>query len=150
MFIVGLVLSGVTAFPLLPEVDLLVWWFYNTGSAATFPLLAQWVVTIQHALHDTQTHYPYLFYGTDWLAFGHIIIALFFLGPYRDPVRNVFILHVGVAACVLVFPLAFICGPIRGIPFFWQLIDCSFGALGVIPLLIVLKDVRKLEQITSK
>jgi len=32
-----------------------------------------------------------------------------------------------------------ICGTIRGIPPFWQLIDCSFGGFGLIPLAIVRK-----------
>ena len=27
-------------------------------------------------------------YGTDWLAFAHITIAVAFLGPLKDPVRN--------------------------------------------------------------
>jgi hypothetical protein len=37
-------------------------------------------------------------------------------------------------ACVAIIPLAFICGPIRQIPFYWRLIDCSFGVFGIIPL----------------
>jgi hypothetical protein len=30
--------------------------------------------------------------------------------------------------------LALIFGPLRGIPLGWQVIDCSFGLFGVIPL----------------
>ena len=37
-------------------------------------------------------------------------------------------------ACVLVIPLALTCGALRGIPWFWRLIDCSFGVFGLIPL----------------
>jgi hypothetical protein len=37
-------------------------------------------------------------------------------------------------ACALVIPFAFIMGSLRGIPFGWRLIDCSFGVLGMIPL----------------
>jgi hypothetical protein len=44
-----------------------------------------------------------------------------------------------------IWPLALICGPIRGIPFYWQLIDCSFGFFGMIPLLLCLRDVGRLE-----
>ena len=40
----------------------------------------------------------------------------------------------GLIACVSVTPLALVCGPIRGIPFYHQLLDCSFGFLGFIPL----------------
>ncbi len=39
----------------------------------------------------------------------------------------------------LVLPLALICGPIRNIPFFWQLIDCSFGIVGFILLWLARK-----------
>lgn len=145
IFIVGLVLSGVTAFPLVLEVNLLARWLIDSGLAGVFPALAGWIETVATALNDADARYPFLFYGTDWLAFGHLVIALFFVGPLRDPVRNVFVLQAGVAACVLVLPLAFICGPLRGIPFYWQLIDCSFGVFGAIPLLYCLRDIHRLE-----
>jgi hypothetical protein len=45
---------------------------------------------------------------------------------------------------VAVIPLAFIAGPIRGIPFYWKCIDCSFGVLGIIPLYIVWRWIKKL------
>jgi hypothetical protein len=38
----------------------------------------------------------------------------------------------------LVLPLALICGPLRGIPIYWRLIDCSFGVLGAVPLVYCL------------
>jgi len=78
-------------------------------------------------------------YGTDWLAFAHLVIALLFVGPFRDPVRNVWVIQFGMIACVAVIPLALVCGPLRGIPFYWQLLDCSFGVFGFIPLWFVHK-----------
>jgi hypothetical protein len=48
-------------------------------------------------------------------------------------------------ACAGIVPQALICGPIRGIPFFWTLIDMSFGVFGVIPLYVVLRKIRRLE-----
>lgn len=48
-------------------------------------------------------------------------------------------------ACVGIIPLAFICGSIRGIPFYWQLIDCSFGVFGIIPLLLLNKYIKQLQ-----
>ena len=42
-----------------------------------------------------------------------------------------------------VIPLAVICGPIRGIPIYWTLVDCSFGVFGAIPLLYVLRLIRQ-------
>ena len=80
-------------------------------------------------------HYPFLFYGTDWLAFGHVVIALAFIGPLRNPWRNRWVVEWGILACVLVIPWALVFGPLRGIPFFWRLIDTSFGFGGLALLL---------------
>ena len=149
LFIIGLVLSGVTAFPLVWEVNRLARVLQMSGAARTFPALGAWIGTVQAALNDTDARYPFLAYGTDWLAFGHIVIALFFVGVLRDPVRNVFVLQAGIAACGLVLPLAFVCGAIRGIPGWWQLIDCAFGVFGAIPLLLCLRDIRRLEALQN-
>jgi len=50
--------------------------------------------------------------------------------------RYIWVINFGLIACAGVIPLALICGPVRGIPFYWQLIDCSFGVVGFIPLWI--------------
>jgi hypothetical protein len=137
-FVVALVLSGLTAFPLQWELRLLTSWFGNgTAIGTTLPGLAQWLSHVRAALETTDRAYPFLAYGTDWLAFAHLVIAVAFLGPLRDPVRNIWVVEFGMIACLMVIPLALICGPIRGIPFYWQLIDCSFGVFGLIPLAIV-------------
>lgn len=88
---------------------------------------------------------PFLLYGTDWLAFAHLVIAVFFYGVHRDPVRNVWIVEAGMIACAGIVPLALICAPIRGIPVWWSLIDMSFGVFGVIPLLILRRMIKRLE-----
>ena len=136
-FIFGLVISGVTAFPLLHELN----WLAEATHAeklavngGTFAEMAAWIVRVRDGLRTTYAAYPFVAYGTDWLAFGHLVIALFFLGPMVDPARNVFVLRTGLWACGLVWPLALICGPVRGIPVYWRLIDCSFGVSGF-PLL---------------
>src|SRR6185437_8111635 len=84
-FITGLVLSGVTAIPLSWELGL-VTTVIHRGSAWPVSLI-QWLTTVQSALQSVDARYPFLNYGTDWLAFGHIAIALAFWGPLRDPVR---------------------------------------------------------------
>ena len=89
---------------------------------------------------------PFLFYGTDWLAFGHFVIAIVFIGALRDPVRNRWLFDFGLTACVLVIPYALVFGGIRGIPFWWRLIDCSFGVFGFIPLWFCRKWTRELER----
>jgi hypothetical protein len=140
-FIVGLVLSGITAFPLETELSLLNDWAKNSN-----PFISEWFSKVYEAIKDTNTRYPFMAYGTDWLAFAHIVIAVAFIGPLRDPVKNIWILEFGMIACFMVFPLAFICGNIRGIPFYWQLIDCSFGVFGFIPLYLCHRDILQLEK----
>lgn len=142
-FMIGLFISGITAFPLPREVSMLADWVgARDGGNST---LTHWIAYVSSGLEATQASYPFLFYGTDWLAFGHLVIGLLFIGPARDPLRNVWVIQWGILACVLVIPLALICGPIRGIPFFWRLIDCSFGVVGVVPLLVCLRDIRELQ-----
>ena len=92
---------------------------------------------------------PFIAYGTDWLAFAHLVIALAFWGPLRDPVRNVWVVQFGMIACIAVIPLALIAGPIRGIPWGWQLVDISFGVVGVVPLLFAYAGIRRLARPAS-
>jgi hypothetical protein len=143
-FVVALAASGVTAFPLIWETRLLAAWFgEGTRTASVLPALAWWLSHVHEALEISYGTYPFLAYGTDWLAFAHLIIAVAFVGPIRDPVRNVWVVEFGMIACVAVIPLALVCGPIRGIPLYWQLIDCSFGVFGLIPLVIVHRMIRR-------
>lgn len=144
VFIVFLVLSGITAFPLEWELSVLV----NLSKHAP-NFIQLWLNGVYEALKETNAKYPFMAYGTDWLAFAHIVIAIAFIGPLRDPVRNIWILEFGMIACALIIPLAFICGPIRHIPFYWQLIDCSFGVLGFIPLYKCYRYILQLEKITT-
>ncbi len=150
--IFGLVVSGVTAFPLVWELDVLASFFVKGGdySPASYEGLAHWIMKVREGLVDTGEQYPFIAYGTDWLAFGHIIIALFFVPVFRDPVRYIGNLWVGFWACILVVPLALICGPVRGIPVYWQLIDCSFGVVCVVPMWFVIRWVKGIEKNNAK
>lgn len=140
-FIISLALSGITAFPLQTEMDFL------QQHCSSFPnFMCNWITEVNSSVSKTDS---IVLYGTDWLAFAHIIIDLFFIGVYINPVKNKFIVQVGMIACVAVFPLAFICGPIRGIPFFHQIIDCCFGIIGFVPLLIIYKKIKQLELVES-
>jgi hypothetical protein len=144
LFIAGLILSGITAFPLEQETG---WLADFVGRYSGLPSqLTLWLYRVHFALHANSVDYPFLAYGTDWLAFAHLVLAIAFLGPLRDPVRNKWVLQFGVIACIAVIPLALIAGQARGIPFPWRLIDCSFGVFGAIPLLICLNRVKHLEQ----
>jgi hypothetical protein len=148
LFIAGLVVSGLTAFPLESELDWLTAALQQgplAGPAVSTHLLP-WLEKVAEALRETGSRYPFLAYGTDWLAFAHLVIAVAFFGPYRDPVRNRWVIQFGLIACAGVIPLALIAGQVRGIPFGWRLIDCSFGVFGSIPLWASLRLTEALEK----
>ena len=145
--ILGLFLSGVTAFPLQHELDLVIRIAAHFHLAAHAPALSDWLLRVDQALADTNARYPFLAYGTDWLAFAHIVLAILFIGPYLDPIRNKWVIIFGVICSVGVFFLALIAGPIRGIPPYWRLIDCSFGIVCGAILLFVLEKVGRLERL---
>jgi hypothetical protein len=140
LFVIGLVLSGVTAFPLETETRLALELLPDWAPAP----LVEWIERVHNGLAATNRDYPFIAYGTDWLAFAHLVIAIAFWGPLKDPVRNVWVVQFGMISCVAVVPLALIAGPLRGIPWGWQLIDISFGVFGVIPLLFAHHHIRQL------
>ncbi|MBI5031055.1 MAG: hypothetical protein HZB51_11045 [Chloroflexi bacterium] len=144
-FIFALVAAGLTAFPLSWELELLEQ--IVRASPIQIPPLIAWVALVNGGLQATYRQYPFMAYGTDWLAFAHIVIGTAFIGPLRDPVKNIWVIEWGMIACVLVIPLAVIVNPIRGIPFFWTLVDCSFGVFGIIPLWFVRRDILHLAEL---
>lgn len=133
VFVTGLVVSGVTAFPLEAETRLL-----------ARLLDGDWFDRVHEGVAQTNNAYPFMAYGTDWLAFAHLVIAVAFWGPIRDPVRNVWVVHWGMISCAAVVPLALIAGAVRGIPWGWRLIDISFGVIGIVPLLFARRGIREL------
>ncbi len=145
-FIVCLVLAGATAFPLVSELRLASGVLHDVGAARVLPGLVTWIDRVDAAVAATNARYPFIFYGTDWLAFAHLMIAVAFIGPLRDPVRNIWVVQFGMIACACVIPLAAIAGPVRGIPLGWEFIDMSFGVVGIIPLIVVYRLIRRLER----
>jgi hypothetical protein len=150
LFILGLALSGATAIPLNSELDFLV---RTTGAAdiasaapLNAPVWAVWLLKVQAAVDGATTAHPFLAYGTDWLAFGHFVIAIAFVGALREPVRNSWLFTFGMIACILVIPYAFAFGAVRGIPVWWRLVDCSFGVFGFIPLWLCKRWATELER----
>lgn len=142
LFIAALWLSGLTAVPLE--------WGTRWLSGLTMDWPGPWHAWADDAavaIADVGGKYPFLLYGTDWLAFAHIVIGLAFFGVLRDPVRNKWIIEWGLSCCALVIVLAFAWAPVRGIPFFWRCVDASFGVIGAVPLWRVLRDILTLEKI---
>jgi hypothetical protein len=151
-FIAGLVLRGVTAFPLQSKLR----WLVSLLHAGSLQPMAEatglltWIERVYVALSTRNAHYPFLAYGTDWLAFAHLVIAAAFIGPYINPVRNKWAITFGLVACAGVIPLALIAGSMRSIPLPWRLIDCSFGMLGSVPLLICKRSIPNAEAAEGK
>jgi hypothetical protein len=140
-FIIMLFLSGLTAIPLESGIEFIAR-FFPLGSR-----VGNWLEKVYSGLHATNQSYPFLAYGYDWLAFAHFVLAILFIGPLRDPVRNKWVIEFGMIACALVIPFALVAGHFRGIPFWWRLIDCAFGVAGIVPLFICLRKINQLEKI---
>ena len=137
LFIVGLVLSGLTAMPVLTQLHAVTHFVHRDSGA-----LGEWLWRVQDAAEVMSRDMPFMFYGYDWLAFGHIGIALAFVPAWRDPAKHAWLFNYGLTLCGLVIVWAICVGPFRGIPFGWTLVDCSFGVLGAVPLLVAKRAVR--------
>jgi hypothetical protein len=142
-FIAALFVSGLTAVPLRPELHLLVRLFASGHPPGA---LGSWLLQVRDAVDQVSDQWPFLGLGTDWLAFGHVVIGLGFIGLLKDPVRNEWLVTWGLLACALVLPWAWGFGALRGIPWGWRLIDCSFGIFGAVPLLLVRRDIAALKR----
>ncbi|HOX83066.1 MAG TPA: hypothetical protein PLJ60_21055 [Chryseolinea sp.] len=141
-FIAGLVLSGLTALPIEWQLQLAHEQIKDWDGDVW---LVQWLEFVYQGVKETNSKYPFISYGTDWLAFAHFIMALVFIGPWRDPIKNIWVIEFGILACVLIFPFSLIAGAVRGIPLYWRMIDCSFGIFGGLLLLICYYKVKKLQ-----
>lgn len=142
LFMAALVVSGITAIPIEWELEIITRFFPLESSTG------QWLDNVYRGVRITGHNYPLLFYGYDWLAFAHFVIAIVFIGPYRDPVRNKWVIEFGVYSCLLIIPFALIAGYLRDIPVWWRLIDMSFGIIGLVPLLICNKKINRIESLT--
>jgi hypothetical protein len=141
--IAALFASGITAIPLRPEINFLAQTFAQDDP----PTAADaWLLRVEGAVNDVATRWPFLALGTDWLAFGHIVIGLGFIGLLRDPIRNEWLVTWGMTACLLVLPWAWCFGAVRGIPWGWRLVDCSFGVGGMVPLLFIRNGIAELKR----
>ncbi len=146
IFVAGLVVSGLTAFPLLSELRILASWL-GIDAPEHYPDyqgLHHWIAFVLFGLEQTYKKFPFIAYGTDWLAFGHLAVATFFVRAFFHPLESDWVLKCGLVCCVGIFPLALVAGSIRGIPLYWRVIDCSFGLLGAVPLLYCLRLSRQM------
>jgi hypothetical protein len=143
-FMIMLFISGITAIPAKWELSVATK-FFNENS-----FIGSWLYEVYIAVKSTNEKYHFLFYGYDWLAFSHVVLAIVFIGPYKDPVKNKWVIEFGAIACFGVIPFAFIAGYFHGIPFWWRLIDCSFGILGLVPLGICYNKINEIENLSHQ
>src|SRR6476660_2833297 len=102
-FICALAASGLTAIPLQWELKLLMPFIEKISNwEIVFPAMSEWIVRINEGVQNGYGQYPFLAYGTEWLAFGHIAIAIAFVGVLRDPLRNIWVVNFGIVTCLLV------------------------------------------------
>ena len=147
-FILGLIVSGLTTFPLQWEISVLTR-FLGPASIVDdgwADALRHWLAFVESGIRENHARFPFFFYATDWLGFAHLVIAAFFVLPFLDPVKYKAVLYIGLAACAGVLVVAFVCGPIRDIPLGWRLIDSSFGIVGAVPLWYCLHLTKKLDR----
>jgi hypothetical protein len=71
--IIGIFLGGVSAFPLEWKLRVLTSWISETTTVGSaFPGLAHWLSYVREGLENADRFYPFLAYGTDWLAVARI------------------------------------------------------------------------------
>ncbi len=137
-YVIALVISGATAM-VVPE-----------GLHWLVRIVPKSWTTIYNWLDKVLAHIVYspkfLLYGFDWLAFAHYVIAMSFYGVWKDAVRNKWVIEWAMLASIAIFPMAFMMGYLRGIPFWWQLIDCSFGVVSLIPLIMMHRRIKVMEK----
>ena len=144
----ALAISGLTAFPI--ESQLRVATQFPEVSILNGTPLMEWLELVYRGVSETNARFPFIAYGTDWLAFAHLVIAMAFVGPLKDPVKNIWVIEFGLISAAAVIPMALIAGELRGIPFFWRLIDCLFGIIGGLVLWRCHVDINSLRQLESE
>jgi len=147
-FLAGLVFSGLTAGPLLVEIRVLshLLGIQDPANYAQLSGLPHWIAFVHYGLEQTYARFPFFGYGTDWLAFGHLASAAFFVRPFFKPLDSDWVLKTGLCICAAVIPVALVAGQIREIPLPWRLLDCSFGVFGSLPLFYCLSLTRRARQ----
>jgi hypothetical protein len=149
MLVLGLFFNGLAAIPLQTQVDAAVRVLkvnqLNPEQASSG--FVKWLLIVRDALHYNNDTFPFVAYGTDWLGFALIVMAVAFFGCVQHPLRNAWLFRVGMIASVALIPWALILGEVRGVPLGWRLIDCAFGIVGFIPCWLAWRASRELEDL---
>ncbi|MDZ7904021.1 MAG: hypothetical protein U5L01_16485 [Rheinheimera sp.] len=98
---------GLSVFPLDAILSRLLPWSELHFPQATLTLFLK---DIAEAYYYNLQHYPFMLYSLDWLGYAHLMIALVFIGPIRDPQRNIWVIQFGQLACLLTLPAIWLFG----------------------------------------
>lgn len=139
--IIGLLLNGLSAIPLKHELNILL-----SKPDALPKFLRDWWVYVDKGLTATNNNYPFMRYGFDWLAFAHVLIAIAFIGPLQDPIKNQWVIIWGMIASALSIVMAFGWEHVRGIPIWWSCIDAAIAVVAFIILLLCNKWIQDLKR----
>ena len=141
--IAGLLLNGISAVPLRTELNILL-----SKPDALPQFLREWWMYVSKGVKETTTNYAFMRYGFDWLAFAHLLIAIAFLGPLRDPIKNEWLVRWGMIASALSVLMALGWEPLRAIPSWWSCIDALIAVAAFIILWLCNKWIKELKKIT--
>lgn len=141
--IAGLILNGISAVPLQRELNILL---SNPDKLPKF--LRDWWTYVNKGVVDTNNNYPFMRYGFDWLAFAHLLIAIAFIGPLNDPIKNQWVVRWGMIASALSIVMALVWERMRAIPLWWSCIDAFIAMVAFFILLICNKWINELKQAT--
>ncbi len=138
--IMGLLLNGISAVPLLSELNILL-----SKPDALPGFLREWLIYVNKGVYETSAKYTFMRYGFDWLAFAHFLIAIAFIGPLKDPIKNEWVVRWGMIASALSVLMAFGWEHERAIPLWWSCIDAFIAIIAFVILLLCNKWIQQLK-----
>lgn len=141
--IIGLLLNAVSAIPLHTELNILL------SNPDLLPQsLREWLTYLNNGIADTDKNYPFMRYGFDWLAFAHVLIAIAFIGPLKDPIKNEWVVSWGIIASALSIVMALFWERLRDIPVWWSFIDIFIAIIALIILWLCNNWIKQLKKIS--
>ena len=142
--IIGLLLNGMSAVPLRTEMNMLL---SKPGLLPGF--LRDWWTYVNKGVNETSNQYNFMRYGFDWLGFAHLLIAIAFFGPLRDPIKNEWVIKWGIIASSLSILMALGWERLRAIPMWWSMLDAGIGVVALIILLLCYRWIQDLKLVKT-
>jgi len=143
--IIGLLVNGISSVPLRTELEILLRYPDRLPQ-----FLLDWWTYVQQGVLETSDKYSFMRYGFDWLAFAHVMIAIAFIGPLRDPIKNQWVVQWGMIVAALGILMAFGWERIRDIPVWWSIVDAGISYMAFVVLWLCNKWIGKLKVISSR